>query len=434
MSAPATAPRSATHGAINLTGLLTSFAAAAWLLARGEAIGSQAVLVLIVLAYALPVMAQEAIWLRPGSLRLEFTRDAEGVRRVGTKLLGLAVTAALLAALYWLLPEYRGSFYDRFYAALADVLPWLAVAAVPYFFWQDAADKGRIDGYWQMGRVALLRFDGLHRGQLGQHMLGWLVKFFFLPLMFIYLSDKIAFYREYDFSIVFSSFRNFFDFAYATIFHVDLLVAVVGYTFTFRATDSHIRSAEPTLLGWMVALMCYQPFWSFFSAQYISYQSGRGWGSWLWDYPTVYMFWGSCILVLVAIYSWATLSFGLRFSNLTHRGIITNGPYRWCKHPAYVTKNLSYWMISMPYMVVSTPWEALRLCLLLLLLNGVYMLRARTEERHLSRDPVYCAYAEYMEENGMFRWVGRLVPALRFKRERLFNLPGPGSAATPATG
>ena len=280
--------------------------------------------------------------------------------------------------------------------------------------------------------MALLRLDGVDAGVLSQHLLGWLVKLFFLPLMFTYLSDKVAWYRTYDFSLLFDSFKNFFDFAYATIFHVDLLVAVAGYACTFRATDSHIRSTEPTLLGWAVAIMCYQPFWSFFSAQYLAYQSGRGWGAWLWDYPTLYTLWGSAILILVAVYSWATLSFGIRFSNLTHRGIITNGPYRWSKHPAYVCKNLSYWMIAMPFMASGSAWEALRLCLLLLLLNGVYLLRARTEERHLSRDPDYRAYAAWIEEHGWLRVLGRWLPALRFSPGSLFNTPrDAGAAQTP---
>jgi hypothetical protein len=49
------------------------------------------------------------------------------------------------------------------------------------------------------------------------------------------------------------------------------------------------------------------------------------------------------------IYVWSTAVFGLRFSDLTHRGIITNGPYRWVKRPAFLTKNLSWWMISVPF-------------------------------------------------------------------------------------
>ena len=42
----------------------------------------------------------------------------------------------------------------------------------------------------------------------------------------------------------------------------------------------------------------------------------------------------------------------------------------------------------------------IRACLLLLLLNGIYYLRARTEEAHLSRDPAYVLYALWMEAHG----------------------------------
>jgi len=59
---------------------------------------------------------------------------------------------------------------------------------------------------------------------------------------------------------------------------------------------------------------------------------------------------------------------------------------------------------------------------MLLCLNLVYFMRARTEERHLSRDPDYVAYATAMERRSIFRWVGRLLPVLRFKPGRLFNI------------
>ena len=32
-------------------------------------------------------------------------------------------------------------------------------------------------------------------------------------------------------------------------------------------------------------------------------------------------------LALLVVYVWATTAFGIRFSNLTHRGIFANGPY-----------------------------------------------------------------------------------------------------------
>ena len=67
---------------------------------------------------------------------------------------------------------------------------------------------------------------------------------------------------------------------------------------------------------------------------------------------------------MLSVYGWAALSFGIRFSNLTHRGIITSGPYRFTKHPAYVAKNISWWLISIPFLPADgSPFTALQLCL-----------------------------------------------------------------------
>ena len=51
--------------------------------------------------------------------------------------------------------------------------------------------------------------------------------------------------------------------------------------------------------------------------------------------------------------------------------------------------------------------RALQGSVLLLMLNGIYAMRAWTEERHLSRDPTYVAYARWIEQHGVFRSIGR---------------------------
>ena len=57
------------------------------------------------------------------------------------------------------------------------------------------------------------------------------------------------------------------------------------------------------------------------------------------------------------------------------------------------------------------------------LVSGVYYWRAKTEERHLSADPTYREYAEWMDRNGP---IPRLVN--RFKPKWLGGAP----AAVPA--
>src|SRR5208282_5890272 len=118
-----------------------------------------------------------------------------------------------------------------------------------------------------------------------------------------------------------------------------------------RLLDTHIRSVEPTVAGWLVALICYQPFYSVIGRFYLQYEDNTYWDNWPW--PALQAVWGAAIIALASIYALSTVAFGLRFSNLTHRGIITSGPYRFTKHPAYLSKNLSWWLISVPFVVAN---------------------------------------------------------------------------------
>ena len=148
-----------------------------------------------------------------------------------------------------------------------------------------------------------------------------------------------------------------------------------------------------------------------FERQYLHYeQDGLQWGDVTAGHPALYVAWGTAILACLAIYSLATVSFGLRFSNLTHRGIITSGPYRWTKHPAYIAKCLSFWLISVPFLSTIGVGTAIVQVLLLAAANGLYVARAITEERHLARDPEYRAYQDFIRRHGIFARLRRLLP------------------------
>jgi hypothetical protein len=95
--------------------------------------------------------------------------------------------------------------------------------------------------------------------------------------------------------------------------------------------------------------------------------------------------------------------FGIRFSNLTYRGVLTHGPYRFTRHPAYLSKNLFWWASVLPFLVSSgSVVDAVRNSLFLLAVNAIYYWRARTEEAHLlAEDPKYRDYHAWMEANGL---------------------------------
>ncbi|HEY8569829.1 isoprenylcysteine carboxylmethyltransferase family protein [Microbulbifer sp.] len=427
-------PDSPTRIWINLLALAVSLGAVFWLRAYGQDLNVKThALVVVALALALPIIVLEWFFLKPyrnPSAGLDFGRRNYSLRRTAVKLLGFYLAVGSVAFVYWLLPEYHGSFYHNYFSVVRAALPWWLLLAVPYFYLLDGAMAEPKDSYWQLGSWLLGKRQGISGRAVGQLYLGWLVKLFFLPLMFVYMGNNLGTLLAFDFSRLLDSFRAVFDFTFNFLFYIDLLFVTVGYVCTLRLFDSHIRTAEPSFLGWGVALIGYQPFWSLFSGTYLKYDEAPAWGHWFWNTPLAYGIWGSTILLLIAIYVWASIPFGIRFSNLTHRGILTNGPYRYTKHPAYISKNLSWWMISMPFMVsVSVP-EALRHSLLLLLVNFIYFMRARTEERHLSWDPTYVAYANYIGERGLFAFVGRWFPVLRFGNGRLFY--GGGEVPPPA--
>jgi isoprenylcysteine carboxyl methyltransferase (ICMT) family protein YpbQ len=417
-------PTSVTSLAVNLAGLVSFSAVLALYGWEASGTAPAVITVMCIAAFALPIAILDLLVLgvhRRPSTGLDFSAGPRPDRgRLFVKLIGFYATLAVVAAAYWLLPEYGHDYYASFWQAASAWGPVLAIGAVPYFAVIDRYMTEPRDGYWQAGLLALGRWQEIDGALLRKHALEWVVKAFFLPLMFFQLALLVDALTKFNYA---AGFLGDYDAIYDFLYAIDTVVAVVGYLFTLRFLDAHLRSVDETVSGWLVTIICYGPFWVFAWAAIFNYErNGTTWGPWLTGHPLLQMMWGSAILIATALYAGAHLTFGLRFSNLTHRGILTNGLYALTKHPSYVAKNISWWLISTPFIATSGWPDALRNSLLLLAVNVVYFLRARTEERHLARDPDYVRYALAMNERSLFAPLGRAFPALRFR---------PPAAATP---
>jgi protein-S-isoprenylcysteine O-methyltransferase Ste14 len=405
------APRSATPFSVGLLGMLAGLLTL-WLVRDSTALDGATRSTVACLAIIATVGAYELlvarVYLRPSAGLTRRALRSLNIARVAMRLASLACIYAGIGALYWLLPEYHGSFYHPFWSLIGTLAPYVAVAAPFYFAWMDTHQRETDDAYLLLARLLLRGERPSNWRPLREMLAGWMVKAFFLPLMTVYLSTNAAQLNaslsaalNAPFSL--ATFRFMYDLSFA----MDLRFGTVGYLCTLRILDSHVRSAEPTTLGWLVALICYQPFWSLISSQYIRYEGSMFWDNWLISMPVLRIVWGSVIVALLLCYACATMSFGLRFSNLTNRGIITSGPYRLTKHPAYIAKNLSYWMVSVPF-IEPLGWRvALMHCAALVAVNLLYFVRAKTEEKHLMNDPDYRAYAEWIARNGVFAKITR---------------------------
>lgn len=394
-------PRSSTSGLSVFTGLLTFLLAIYFIKLYGPNNLVYATL-LVICCTTLAIILFDICWLKVHqreSTNLDFTYDNPSLSRSFIKWQGLLSSFGFVAFFYYLLTEYYNNFYEPYYEMLRITLIPSLLLALPYIYYVDRKMKKPLDGYWHMGKAFRFEWQEVDWAIVWQHALGWIVKGFFLPLMFIYFYQDLNHFILIDFTQI-RSFKELYDFSFDFLYLIDVGIGSLGYLFTLRIIDTHYRSIEPTTLGWVVALMCYGPFSSLIAFKYVG-QGANNWTQWINSDSILFEIWGCLILLLTVIYVWSTLMFGLRFSNLTNRGIITNGPYRFTKHPAYLAKNISWWLISIPFIVQCSLLEALHHCLLLLGLNGIYFLRSKTEERHLLHDSDYLQYVLWINNNGL---------------------------------
>ena len=341
----------------------------------------------------------------PENSGLEFRWRKVAYGRVARKMAALWAIYAVLAAAYAMLPLYAGKSYESFQWLLGNFGWLLVIVSLPYVTVVDTFQTNPEDGLASWGRI-LFSFSLKPTARDVNYLLGWVVKGFFLPLMFGFLVGNLENLRAASFSDYTFLPAYLYEVAYNALYFVDVAVGALGYAATLRLLGTEIQSTEPTMLGWVVALICYPPFWDAVGDSYFSYGHARPWGGLLGDHPVIYTIWGTAIVFALFVYAWSTIVFGIRFSNLTHRGIITSGPYRWTKHPAYISKNISWWLISIPFLPpVGLVLTALKLSVMLGLVNLIYYLRAVTEERHLMQDPVYREYSEYIRQHGLFSFL-----------------------------
>lgn len=335
-----------------------------------------------------------------------------------TKLAGLWATWAGIALIYGTFRFYWTNQWGGYPFAMwvfGGVAPILFVASIPYVIWLDRKLVDPRDGAWALG-TWLMGTGRVDPEAIYAHLRSWGVKAFFLAFMLAIVPPGFGEFIRADWGVVLNNPVALANWLITFMFVIDVGFATVGYVLTMRPLDAHIRSANPYAQAWMAALICYPPFTLMGNGGPLDYHPGTSdWIHWFAGHPVLLAITGAVLVGLTAIYAWSTMAFGLRFSNLTHRGILTHGPYAWSRHPAYLSKNLFWWIATIPVLSTGSLADAARATILMALVSGVYYWRALTEEKHLGADPDYQAYSAWMDRNGpvprFFAWVAGRTPA-----------------------
>lgn len=193
-----------------------------------------------------------------------------------------------------------------------------------------------------------------------------------------------------------------YELLYNLVFFLDPAMFTVGYHSESGLLRNKLRYAETNPFHLLVCLACYLPFNMATGAVFgpssqnplILWHANLG-------HPATWVLRGLGVFFLLMLLS-SSLSLFTRASNLTNRGIVDWGPYRFVRHPGYFAKNMFWLLTLIPAFVPNKAdphftWPAYLLFCGTLIWGflgwgTLYFLRAITEERFLMRDPDYVAY------------------------------------------
>jgi protein-S-isoprenylcysteine O-methyltransferase Ste14 len=411
-------PRSAVSAGVGVVGFAGLIAWTA--VARTYGMAGPLAALCAMLACGIPMLAWSILVdrvHRSPTTGIDWSRPARPIGEISdislVKIVGLWAMWGILGSVYCIARWYwDGAYLFAMQVLGAAAIPML-VLSIPYVLWLDRRLIEPRDGAWHFGQLLIGRPDSVDRDALYDFFRCWAIKGFFLAFMVSILPGNWANTVLPEPQWIAEHPINLARWLISAMFMIDVTFATVGYVLTMKPLDAHIRSANPFAAGWVAALICYPPFILMNPGGPLDYNQGTAeWDYWFAGSPLIMTFVSAWLVFLTAVYAWATVAFGFRFSNLTHRGIITHGPYAWTRHPAYVSKNVFWWFAVMPFLATTgSPVDMVRNTVTLGLVSAVYYWRAKTEEKHLMADPAYRAYSEWMDRNGPIpRLINRLKP------------------------
>ncbi len=208
------------------------------------------------------------------------------------KIAGLWATWLCIAIFYCLARWYWSGNYRFSMDLFMSAAPWLLAASIPYILWIDRRlvepkDASYSFGQWVIGGAA----GAPDMGQVANHARVWAVKGFFLAFMISIVPGNFASVVDWRIEDALANPVALAGFLIAIMFMIDVCMATVGYIATFKPLDSHIRTANPYLSGWLAALICYPPFVLMGGGGPLDYHAGGAeWDHWTrnwWERPVM---------------------------------------------------------------------------------------------------------------------------------------------------
>ncbi len=310
--------------------------------------------------------------------------------------------------LYQLIPLYAGPEHDSTHQFFDIFLHWYLWLGLPYFALTLTFKASRTEDFYDpavrfihMGKQMLLRtlrgdsthsiFYVLHKPYNRKVFLNLLMRAYFIPVMV----EQIIPTAMNTLDLL---YRQLTDYQWLTLFFMlsamlwllDVINAAVAYTLESRWLENRSRSVDLTPGGWLVCLSVYFPLNEvtsslFTFAPFVA--SGRI-DDLLIGSVTFFYVVKVLELGIQVCHIYSDTSLGPSVANITLKKLQTRGPYALIRHPGTTTK-LLLWLVQS---AIYRKFWTMKVLFGYFMWGVIYVLRALTEERHLSKFAEYQAY------------------------------------------
>lgn len=321
---------------------------------------------------------------------------------------------------YLLVPLYNTVQHHPTHRVYENFLHWYLWLGIPYFVLTLTFKASKQEDFYDPAvrmihvvKQILLRtlrgdnrasvFYVLKRRYNRKVFLNLVMRAYFVPVMVEQVAPKTidaldGLYRELNGH----EFMAVILMLLAIIWLADVLNVAVAYCLESRWLENRSRSIDLTVGGWLICFVCYPPLnelttTAFAFAPHLANDGSEGL---LFSSEGFFYVFKTLEVFLLGTLVYIDLSLGTSMANITFKKLQTRGPYSFVRHPG-TTFKLLLWLIQSVF--YKKFWTA-KYLFGFVMWGSIYILRALSEERHLSKFREYQTYRKKVKK--------RFIPGL----------------------
>lgn len=309
---------------------------------------------------------------------------------------------------YQLHPFYSSNKFQTNLVFFEKLLNIYLIAGLPYFFVTLIFKSSRIEDYydpavriihivkqisiraWRRQNLSRV-FSVMHKKYNRKVLLVFLMRGYFIPIMIVQVYGNLF----NAINLTQNNLHNhnllsFLFFAAAILWLTDTINASLSYAIESRWIENRSRSIDLTIGGWLVCLACYEPLNMVTGTLFPWAPSVASSNPNDLVYANLSFLYVIKIIeiIVLAAHIYTDVSLGPSVANITLKKLQTRGFYGIVRHPATTLKLMFFLIQSIFY----KRFYQLRFIYGYLMWGMLYIMRAFTEERHLSHFEEYREY------------------------------------------